>query len=128
MSVLRLTFPGLSSQRNVYIGFSIYLITDFGGFCNDDSAYISLGSANVLTTVIFPCKVYLRCCHRLSTTSICFNFGSRFSLNIYIWNLIKLVLISMLSPSTSCYGINSASGICTRQYETIGVCLSVIYY
>ena len=85
MSVLRLTFSGLPSQRNVYIGFSIYFITDFGGFCNDDKAYISLGTANVLKTVIFPCKVSLRCCHRLSTTSICFNFGSRFSLNIYIY-------------------------------------------
>ena len=82
MSVLRLTFSGLPSQTKVYICFSIYFITDFGGVCNDDSAYISLGSANVLITVIFPCKVSLRCCHCLSTASNCFSFGSRFSLKI----------------------------------------------
>ena len=37
---------GLLSQINVYICFSIYFITGFGGFYNDDSSYISLGSPN----------------------------------------------------------------------------------
>ena len=43
-------------KKCVYICFSIHFITDFGGFCNGDSAYICFGSANVLITVLFQVK------------------------------------------------------------------------
>ena len=75
------------------------------GFCHDDSAYISLRSANVLTTIIFPCKVSLLCCHCFSTTSNCFSFGSRFSLTIsslFVQKNIQRAFAS-LEDHTNCF-------------------------